>query len=459
MMENTGKKRRRRKERVSGRITAAGAAAVLLCAVLLWEPAGEELGAAESREEETELSDESALRQEDAGVGQQEANASGGQAEEPMETDASGETEGIGVSEETARTSAHAGQSGKAVDSGVSGETIDTDASSESAGCDILLSFAGDICFDDTCAVMQNYIGQGEKLENNIDPELLRLMRESDLCWINNEFAYSDRGEPLENKMYTFRAAPERAAMLREMGVDIAGLANNHVYDFGAEAMEDTFEALRLADIDYVGAGRNLAEAMTPVYREVDGITIAYVAASRAEKYKMTPQATEAAAGILRCYDTELFVREIEQARENADYVAALVHWGTEYSTELEEVQKTTGREYIDAGADIVIGAHTHCLQGMEYYRGKPIIYSLGNFWFNDKPLDTMLLQVRLSGVDYSSEITADNVEVQIVPAKQENCETRLLKGDEAEKLFEYLEKLSEGLVIDEEGVVQEISN
>lgn len=345
------------------------------------------------------------------------------------------------------------------MNSGVSGETIDTDASAESAGYDILLSFAGDICFDDTCAVMLNYIGQGEKLENNIDPELLRLMREADVCWINNEFAYSDRGAPLENKMYTFRATPGRAEMLREMGVDIAGLANNHVYDFGAEAMADTLDTLRRMGIDYVGAGKNLEEAMTPVYREIDGKVIAYVAASRAEKFRMTPQATEDAAGILRCYDTELFVREIEQARENADYVVALVHWGTEYSTELEEVQKTTGREYIDAGADIVIGAHTHCLQGMEYYQEKPIIYSLGNFWFNDKSLDTMLLQVKLSGEDDSSEITAGNVEVRIVPAKQENCETRLLKGDEAEKLFEYLEKLSEGLVIDEEGVMREISN
>lgn len=419
-MENREKRKSGKRERIFGGMAAAAAvlAAVMLCATLLWRPEREERvsAAAENRAEEN--------RGENAA--------------------------------EQSKENAPIGQSGKAAGPDTSGGTAETGAS---AGYDILLTFAGDICFDDTCAVMQNYIGQGERLENNIDPELLRLMREADLCWINNEFAYSDRGAPLENKMYTFRATPGRAAMLREMGVDIAGLANNHVYDFGAEAMEDTLDTLRQMGIDYVGAGRNLEEAMTPVYRETDGKVIAYVAASRAEKYRMTPQATEDAAGILRCYDTELFVREIEQARENADYVVALVHWGTEYSTELEEVQRTTGREYIDAGADIVIGAHTHCLQGMEYYRGKPIIYSLGNFWFNDKSLDTMLLQVKLSGEDDSSDITAGNVEVQIVPAKQENCETRLLKGDEAEKLFEYLEKLSEGLAIDEDGVVREISN
>lgn len=325
----------------------------------------------------------------------------------------------------------------------------------ESSGYDFVLSFAGDICFDETCDVMQNYIAQGEKLENNISPELLDLMKNSDVCWINNEFAYSGGGAPLANKMYTFRANPERVKMLKEMGVDIAGLANNHVYDFGPEAMTDTFDTLRQAGIDYVGAGKNLEEAMTPVYREIDGIKIAYVAASRAEKYKMTPQATESGAGILRCYDTELFLKEIREAKEQADYVIALVHWGTEYSAELEEVQMTTGREYIDAGADIVIGAHPHCLQGIEYYQGKPVIYSLGNFWFNSKSLDTMLLQVHLSGDDRASEITAEHVEVRIIPAKQEECRTRILKGEEARGLFDYLEGISVNVMIDDEGVVR----
>lgn len=373
-------------------------------------------------------------------------------AEETAETEAA-------TAEETSETEAAAAEETAETEDDDSaeekmGDMENPESAEEPEGYDIVLSFAGDICFDDSCAVMQDYIGQGEKLENNIAPELIKMMRDADMCFVNNEFAYSDRGKPLENKMYTFRASPARASMLQEMGVDIAGLANNHVYDFGAEAMEDTFLALNQIGIDYVGAGRNLEEAMTPVYREIDGKKIAYVAASRAEKFKMTPQATEDAAGILRCYDTELFLQEIREARAQADYVIAIVHWGTEYSTELEEVQTATGREYIDAGADIVIGGHTHCLQGMEYYKGKPILYSLGNFWFNDKPLDSMLVQVRLSGDDKASEITDEHVEVQIVPARQENCKTRLLEGEDAERLFNDLERISEGVVIDEKGVM-----
>lgn len=373
---------------------------------------------------------------------------------EPLPEGTAGTEDDGNPGEKAENTSSDGEESTARIEESVPGGT---DAE-EAERYDILFSFAGDICFDDSCAVMQDYIGQGEKLENNIAPELLGMMRDADVCFVNNEFAFSDRGTPLENKMYTFRANPARASMLQEMGVDIAGLANNHVYDFGAEAMEDTLLTLQRIGIDYVGAGRNLKEAMTPVYREIEGKKIAYVAASRAEKFKMTPQATEDAAGILRCYDTELFLQEIREARTQADYVIAIVHWGTEYSTELEEVQTTTGREYIDAGADIVIGGHTHCLQGMEYYKGKPILYSLGNFWFNNKPLDSMLVLVRLSGEDKTSEITEKNVQVQIVPARQENCRTRLLEGEDAGRLFDYLEGLSEGIIIDEDGVVREIS-
>lgn len=316
---------------------------------------------------------------------------------------------------------------------------------------DFTLSFAGDICFDENCMVMQYYRDKGEELSECISPELIRLMNEADILWINNEFSYSLRGEPLENKVYTFRASPERVKMLKELGVDIAGLANNHVYDYGRDAFEDTLDTLRKAGITYVGAGENLKEAAAPVYMEVDGKKIAYVAASRAEKYKMTPQAGEEEPGILRCYDTELFLEEIKKARLEADYVIALVHWGTEYSTELEEAQLLTGKEYIEAGADVVIGAHPHCLQGLEYYQGKPVIYSLGNFWFNEKPLDTMLLQLHIYGDEKTSAM-----DVRIVPARQENCRTEKLEGEEAERVFDYLEELSDNVEIDEDGILHE---
>ena len=249
----------------------------------------------------------------------------------------------------------------------------------------LVLTFAGDINFDENWSTMKYYNSVENGIYNCISPELKQIMRNADIMCLNNEFTYSNGGSPLENKAYTFRANPSRVEILKELGVDIVSLANNHAYDYGEQSLVDTMTVLNQAGIKYVGAGHNIEEAMSPVYFEIQGKTIAYVAASRAEKYRLTPQATEDEPGILLCYDTELFIQAIKEAKQNAEYVIAYVHWGTEYSYELEEVQLITGKEYLDAGADIVIGAHPHCLQGIEYYEGKPIVYSLGNFWFNDK--------------------------------------------------------------------------
>lgn len=210
---------------------------------------------------------------------------------------------------------------------------------------DFTIDFAGDVNLSEGWPTT-NYMDSTENgITDCFSPELIELMQAADVMCLNNEFTYSMAGAPLDGKMYTFRANPQREEVLGELGVDVVSLANNHTYDYGPVAMEDTFTTLENAGISDIGAGRNLKEAMEPLYMEIDGKTIAFVAASRAEKMKMTPQATEEDAGILRCYDTQLFVDEIKTASQNADFVIAYVHWGTEHSYELEEVQTTSARE------------------------------------------------------------------------------------------------------------------
>ena len=239
---------------------------------------------------------------------------------------------------------------------------------------------------------------------------------------------------------------------MRQLGVDVVTLANNHVYDYGEDAILDTFETLENAGISYFGAGRTLEEAMQPVYLTIQGKTIALVGASRAEKNKKTPQATETSPGILRCYDPELFLQVIAEAKANADFCLAFVHWGTENSTKLEPVQIETGRQYLDAGADAVIGAHPHCLQGMEFYDGKPIVYSLGNYWFNEKTLDTMLLELHFSDTDGE-----DKLEVRVIPALQKGYTTTFLsEPEEQRRLFDGLENISVNCRIRDDGIVEE---
>ncbi len=329
---------------------------------------------------------------------------------------------------------------------------IEVEANVNDGTYDFTLCFAGDINLDENWATTRHLNSCQGGIRDCIGPELMEAMQQADIMWLNNEFTYSKGGSPKEGKAYTFRADPKRVENLKTMGVDIVGLANNHVYDYGKEALLDTFATLEGANIPYVGAGRTLSEASAPVYMQVQGKTIAFVAASRAEKFKMTPQATDTGPGILRCYDTQLFDKEIAEADAKADIVVALPHWGTEYSTELEPVQTATAREYIDAGADVIIGAHTHCLQGFEYYNGVPIVYSLGNYWFNEKTLDTMLLTLHCYGNN-----DENHMEVLLTPALQKDCTTVYISDPSAQRqLYDRLESISVNVEIGDDGKVVE---
>ena len=316
---------------------------------------------------------------------------------------------------------------------------------------DFTLCFAGDISLDESAVTTAQLDASKGDIRKCISPELIEIMKRADVMCLNNEFTYSTNGSPLPNKAYTFRANPDRISVLHDMGVDMVTLANNHVYDYGKQALLDTLDTFDEAGIAYFGAGRNLEEAMDAVYVTIDDKVIAFVGASRAEKNKMTPQATETEPGILRCYDTTLFLESIRTADENADFVIAVVHWGTEYSYDLENVQLTTGKEYLDAGADVIIGAHSHCLQGMEYYDGKPIVYSLGNYWFNNKTLDSMLVELHFYGNDEES-----NLELKMIPAIQTNATTNWVDEGEQQRIYDFMERISINIEIDENGMVRE---
>ena len=302
---------------------------------------------------------------------------------------------------------------------------------------------------------MQYAAQQPNGIYDCIDEELIAAMQDADLCCINNEFSFSTRGTAMANKAFTFRSNPSNVSLLVDLGVDLATLANNHVYDYGATAFAGTLTTLEDAGIAYVGAGMNLDEAMEPYYFMQAGVTIAVVNATRAEKYVMTPAATASSSGVLYCYDTTLFEQVIAEAAEKADFVICCVHWGTEYSYELESVQQETARLYIDAGADVIVGTHSHCLQGIEYYNGKPIFYSLGNFWFNAKTLETGLLVLNISGNTPSNP----TLSCTFIPAIQEGCVTRYAESaTDREAVFGLLNEISVNAQVDSNGIVSEIN-
>lgn len=312
----------------------------------------------------------------------------------------------------------------------------------------VTLAFAGDICLADDWENMTVLRQKGGALADCITGGLLERMKAADITYINNEFTFSGRGEPLANKYYTFRSSPSNVSLLTEMGVDIVSLANNHVYDYGPDAFSDTLDTLDGAGIAHVGAGLDIAAASEPYYFEINGMRIAFVAATRAEKYILTPEAADDRSGVLRTYDPARFIAAIAAADENADFVIACPHWGTENTAVLEQAQTEQARMYIDAGADAVVGSHTHCLQGIEFYKGSPIVYSLGNFWFNYEDGDTALLEMTVADGSLS---------VSLVPCLQKGGVTSTAAGAEAVRILEYIESISGGIEIDEAGKVTEI--
>ena len=114
------------------------------------------------------------------------------------------------------------------------------------------------------------YDSENKGILGGISQELVEEMNKADIFMLNNEFAYSTRGSEILEKSYTFRAHPKRVNILKEMGVDIVSLANNHALDFGREALEDTFATLEEAGIDYVGAGANMDRAKAPIYYTIE---------------------------------------------------------------------------------------------------------------------------------------------------------------------------------------------
>lgn len=321
----------------------------------------------------------------------------------------------------------------------------------DTANVPTVMTFGGDICFADNYLTMEYMAENGLSITDCIDERLVAEMQAADIAFMNNEFTISDRGTPLANKVYTFRAAPENTALYQTLGINIVSLANNHAYDYGADAFADTMQTLEEYGIASIGGGMNLEEAMRPMYYLVNGRKIAFVAATRAEKYRLTPQATDSTSGVLRCYDPTLFLEVIREARANSDFVVACIHWGTEYSAVLEDVQKETARTYIDAGADLIVGGHAHQLQGIEFYNSKAIFYNLGNFWFNNKEIETGLLKVELY-----PDGTTKNI---FLPALQKDCQTAYLLGTErGDTVLEHLEDYSINAVIDESGLVTELN-
>lgn len=312
---------------------------------------------------------------------------------------------------------------------------------SEAVSAETTLLFAGDVLISSR---IQNYYN-AEGVVRIVSEELLQEMKNADILMLNNEFPFSNRGTPMEDKQFTFQCEPQYVSVLKELGVDIVSLANNHTLDYGREALSDTFETLEEAGILYAGAGETRERAEQVQIVEVNGKKFGFIAASRVipvtdwDVRNRTP-------GMFTAYDDTRLTEVVTEAEKECDFVTVFLHWGIEYEEYPQEYQRTIAKNCFQAGADAVIGAHTHCLQGIEFMDGKPVYYSLGNYIFADSVDKSAAVKIT---------IAEDNtVTYELLPVCTINGTTQIMKEDAKEALFQYMEDISVNVSIDAKGVV-----
>ena len=257
--------------------------------------------------------------------------------------------------------------------------------------------------------------------------EIADYLKEADIVFGNLESVISDKGIK-SGSIYSFRADLEAVEGLVFSGFNAVSVANNHVFDYGREAMEDSFSRLKKAGIAYIGGGFNEKEAYGPVIKEIrDSSTgslqakIAFLAYTNLCSTGW--QATENKSGIaclIKPQNESLeswlkkarIEKDIKEAKNLADLIIVSFHYGEEYRLEPDFFQVSVSKAAIDAGADLVVGHHPHVAQPVEKYNQGYIAYSLGNFvfdqGFSEETMKGLLLKITVKNGKIKELIPVD---------------------------------------------------
>ncbi|KGP70777.1 CapA family protein [Pontibacillus yanchengensis] len=306
----------------------------------------------------------------------------------------------------------------------------------------ITLTFGGD--------VLMEYSLVDSMIENGPTYPFLYvkdLFLQSDYSVINLETPVTSATSPFP-KQYNFKASPLLLEGLKDAGVDMVSLANNHTMDYHEEGLLDTLSALKKAQIEYIGAGRNSEEAYAEKRVRINGQTISFLAFSEVlPDFSWYAQVDK--PGIASGYQIDRATRIVGEVKKDSDYVIVYYHWGDEKHNQPNQVQKQIARTLIDHGADAIVGSHPHVLQGFETYKNKPIAYSLGNFLFPDyvsgKTAETGVLQI---------ELDHDKITMAFHPHVLHKNQIIPLTEQEKAKQFKYLETISFETSFDIEGTI-----
>jgi len=277
----------------------------------------------------------------------------------------------------------------------------------------------------DYCPLGRN----GIHIDNNenIFGEFGLHVAQADIAIANLEVPLTVGTKPIEKTGPNIKAPTRYLKPLKELGFNVVSLANNHIMDYGEEGLESTIRVCQREGVRYVGAGPNLQAARAPLVLNVENKKIAIISiaenefcAATIENYGANPLNI-----ITNYYD-------ISKAKEENDIVLVVSHGGREHYQLPSPQLRERYRFFIDSGADAVIGHHTHCCSGYEYYKSKPIFFSIGNFIFDYKKKYQKGLWTQSYGV--MLKIDEAQVDFDLIPFNQgrlENSKLELLTNEE----------------------------
>ena len=240
----------------------------------------------------------------------------------------------------------------------------------------VTISFAGDTHFAKQLAPVA------------ADPQGLAALKPylagADITVLNLETAITAKGAPLGGKEFTFAAPASALTTLAEAGVDVVSMANNHAVDFGSAGLAETLAAKASSPVTITGIGANRAEAFAPAVTVVDGVSVAVLAATQLrEQTTAAFTAGEAKPGVASMVELDAITAAVRDAAARYDVVVVVPHWGTEKELCPTAPQTTAAQRLAEAGADIVVGGHSHRVMGSGWQGTTYFGYGLGNFvWF-----------------------------------------------------------------------------
>jgi poly-gamma-glutamate synthesis protein (capsule biosynthesis protein) len=279
------------------------------------------------------------------------------------------------------------------------------------------------------------------------------ILEAADFAIANLEAPFTDRGEPVKDKTFTFRVPPKHAAGLKDSGFDILHLANNHILDYGPEGLFDTIATLDSLALMHIGAGENIAAAFAPAILERDGLygkklRLGFLGFSMThpEEFYAGKDKPGTAFPFFKRY-----IAALDSLAPKVDIMVVSFHWGAEKMVTPKAYQIETAHLAIEHGADIVLGHHPHVLQGVELYRPRPnarpglIAYSLGNFAFGSYSRSSRTSIILKCVLDNEGVLYARCIPINVFNDEVEG-QPRLLQGEAATAVIDSLNAISRHL-------------